>query len=513
MPAAPRGWLRNPASPLWVAGIPALVTFGAMLYQIGRPSLWQDEVSTLSDTQRTLPEMFRLLGNLDIVHAAYYLFMWAEERVAGSSAVALRFPSAVGMAVAAGVIAMLGLRLVSARAGLAAGLVFAALPQVSWYGQDARDIALDTALATVASYLFIRALEPGPLRRRRLIGYGVVLAVLGLLNFFCLLLIAAHAVMLAAQLLRHRRAAAAAPAQLNGGVPDRTAAPPLLGWAVATGVAILVAAPIMVAGWQQRGQINWITPPGTTTLARIGRLIGPPWMVVALLAIPVVALCAGAVRGGQARLRRDWPSQLLLLSVPWLLLPAGLLLAASLIHPVFITRYVVFCLPALALLVGTGLAALGRVAGLVALAVVVALGLPMQAKVRAADGHGQNLRVISHFLGTEAHKGDAVYFASRYVRKIAVGYPDGYRHLRDIGLGESAIKAGEPAGVNAPAAVVRQRLRKVTRLWVIRTARDHLPALRKLGFRPVHHWTFSGGYRVVFYVRSPWPGGPGSAGA
>jgi hypothetical protein len=72
-----------------------------------------------------------MLGHPDVVNGAYYVFMWFETRAAGTGVLALRFPSAVGMAVAAGVTAALGRRLVSARAGLAVGLVFAALPSVT----------------------------------------------------------------------------------------------------------------------------------------------------------------------------------------------------------------------------------------------------------------------------------------------------------------------------------------------------------------------------------------------
>ena len=66
------------------------------------------------------------------------------------------------MAVAAGFLAALGRRLVSTRAGLAAGLVFAVLPSVTWYAQNARSYALVTALATIASYLLVRAMAADP---------------------------------------------------------------------------------------------------------------------------------------------------------------------------------------------------------------------------------------------------------------------------------------------------------------------------------------------------------------
>ena len=183
---------RHAGGPAWVAVIPALTALAVTLYQIQRPSLWRDEGATLAAVHRSLPQLLRMLGHTDVVNGAYYVLMWFVTRAAGTSALALRFPSAVGMAVAAGVTAALGRRLVSARAGLAAGLVFAALPSVTWYAQNARSYALVTALATIASYLLVRSMAAAPGRGPWLAGYGVSVAALGLGNIFALLLIPAH---------------------------------------------------------------------------------------------------------------------------------------------------------------------------------------------------------------------------------------------------------------------------------------------------------------------------------
>ena len=145
----------------WAPLLPATVTLAVTLWRIQVPSYWRDEAATLSATSRPLPDMFRLMGHQDAVHGAYYVLMWAVVRLAGAGELATRLPSALAMAAAAGVVAMLGRRLVSPRAGLAAGLVFAAMPPVSWFGQDARPFAMETALACVASYLFIRVVNAG----------------------------------------------------------------------------------------------------------------------------------------------------------------------------------------------------------------------------------------------------------------------------------------------------------------------------------------------------------------
>lgn len=486
----------------WVALIPAVVTFGVMLYQIGRPSLWQDEVSTLSDSERSLPALFHLLGHLDAVHSAYYLFMWVVIRVAGTSAVVLRFPSAVGMAVAAGAITLLGQRLVSTRAGLAAGLVFAALPQMSWYGQEARSYALVAAFATIATYLFVRLEETGPgTRSRWLAAYGACLALMGLLNLFALLLVAAHGVALAAHL---RSAPSESGEHLS---PSRSAAGRgfagslTAGWLTAVIAAFVVVSPVVFMGWRERGQIAWLKAPNARTLVTLQKLIGPPNLLVAIAVIIAAAIAIG-VWQGRGRRQADWPRRLVTLCLPWLIIPPLILILASYLHPVYVQRYIVFCVPAAALLVGAGLAALGRVAAPLGLALIVVLVLPAQAQARTPGGHGENLRRVSSIVAARSRPGDSVLFASSYVRKVKVAYPGDYRSLRDIALGETALQAARPAGLNAPMPVVDRRLATVNRVWVIEITSKHevLPPLRKLGFVRLHKWDVHG-YLVAFYAR------------
>jgi mannosyltransferase len=148
-PARPSRW--RSGLPLRPAACAALVTLAVTLWKIQVPSFWRDESATQSATQRSLADLIAMLGHVDVVHGTYYLLMWLEVRVAGHSELALRLPSALAMAGAAALITMTGSRLVSRRAGLAAGLTFAALPAVSWFAQDARPFAMETAAGAAAS--------------------------------------------------------------------------------------------------------------------------------------------------------------------------------------------------------------------------------------------------------------------------------------------------------------------------------------------------------------------------
>ena len=100
-----------------------------------------------------LGELWELLHHIDAVHALYYLLL--RPFAAFDGEFAARLPSALAVAAAAFGVAAIGRRSAAPRlgteagseagaeAGLFAGLVYAVLPMVSRYGQEARSYALD----------------------------------------------------------------------------------------------------------------------------------------------------------------------------------------------------------------------------------------------------------------------------------------------------------------------------------------------------------------------------------
>ncbi len=481
----------------WMAIVPALITLVVTLYRIGVPSFTRDEGATLLAVHRSFPQMIRMLGNVDVVHTEYYALIWAVTRLGGSGELAARAPSAVALAVAAGVLTLLGQRLVSGRAGLAAGLVFAALPSVSFYAEDAREYALVTALATVASYLLVRALQaatqPGPAatggfqggrpsRQYWLVGYAAAMALLGLGNILSLLLIAAHAVTVAAWRRHH-------------GGPGQ---PFVLRWLASVAVALIVASPVALIASRQAHQVQWIKPPGLVAIIAMAGLIGPPPMFFITAAVVVIALVSGLVFGGRPQLRRDWPAGLWGLAVPWLFLPPALLFAVSVshvIHPLYVFRYIAFCIPAAALLAGTALAALARKAvgwavAVAALAVIVAAGLPAQGSQRTPTGHGYDIRLADQAVASRARPGDALLnirywplsWGGGVERGMAGEYPYGLARLHDISLARGQVPSATLGGTFARTSVERQRLAAVSRVWVASWSKAPSPLPPRLGF-------------------------------
>jgi mannosyltransferase len=491
------------------AAAPA-VTLAMMLWRIQRPSYWRDEGATLAAVQRPFGELIRMLGNVDAVHGAYYMIIWVVVRFGGTGEFATRLPSALAMAVAAAGVAAIGRRLVSPRAGLFAGLIFAAAPAVSWYGQDARSYAMVTALATTASYLLVRFLGAGGSRRGWLAGYGLALTGLGLVNIFGLLLIPAHGLTVA---LTARRPAGLRPGDLPardlpaGGLRPGGLRPGgrlLAGWLAAAGAAVALVSPLCWLAWQQRAPENWLKTPGISTVAVLPDLVGPAALAGVVLLIIACGILLSAV-GGRARIEADWPGVMPALCLPWLLLPPATLLTASLIQPVYTLRYVLFALPALALLAGIALAAFGRVAGSLALVIVVLVAFPAQLQARWRGAHGDNIAMADAIVAAARRPGDAVLYASTGARNMPAAYPAGLAVLRNIALNQGPVPSGTLAGTYLPAPAVRGRLAGVHRVWVVEVRKDsmplRLPLLQGTGFRLVRKWRTSDIWLMLYRHR------------
>jgi mannosyltransferase len=271
-------------------------------------------------------------------------------------------------------------------------------------------------------------------------------------NIFSLLLIPAHGltVALTAGRRSHRAGALAL----------------LRGWAAAAGGAVALVSPLIVVGFRQRGQIGWIRPLNLATASTVTSLVGPFGLFLLMVTIVAAAVIIAAA-AGRGSFRSRWPAGLAALSLPWLLFPPAVLLGASLVQPVYTFRYILFCIPAVALLAGAALASLGRPAGSVALALILLAGLPGQLAERGPDGHGDNIRGIDRIIAAGEHPGDGVFYADNGARTFSFAYPYGLSQVKDVALNGSTITAARLIGRDASGPALRRDLSRPHRLWVV----------------------------------------------
>ena len=509
----------------WTLAVPPAVTLAVMLWGMAAPSYWRDESATLSATDRSIPQLLRMLGRVDAVHGFYYMLLWPVVHFVGTREFDTRLPSAIAMAAAALGIAAIGQRLRSRRAGLYAGLVFAAMPLVTIQGHDARPYALETAIAVLATYLLVRAAENPT--AARFAAYALSLVLLGYMHLFGLLIIPAHAFALI-PVARRPRAGRGAGAVGTGAPPDVEAAALWARWLAADAAAGVLLAPLLRLGWRERWAIGWLPPltghdlsalmaslaAGTLASAPVfagliaagivradwpDRTLRPGWCRSAWRRPVRAARVAAALapRAGREDRALTW------VALPWLMLPPVILLIAAEFKPVYEFMYVEYCLPAVALLVGAGLATAGRPLRLAAFGLVVILGLPAQLFLRTPLAGGY-IRSTAQFLARHERPGDAVYYPSfgGGVPTWNITYPDGFARLRVIQLNKTAAQAGRLVGTSLPQPVIEQRLKSVRRLWVVEESPSWVRPPFRLGpdFRQALSWHHNQ-MRIRLYVR------------
>ncbi|MDL4773224.1 glycosyltransferase family 39 protein [Actinomadura xylanilytica] len=460
-----------------VVGVPALVALLLGLWGTGRPSLWADELATVDVARRSVPQILHLLRHVDAVHGAYYLLMHWFVDVAGFSSTAVRLPSVAATVVAAGVLAALGRSLAGPPAGLLAGLVFACTPVVSQYALEARSYALVTCAAVLATYAFVRALRSGGIVWFAV--YGVLLVAVGALQIFGFLLVAAHLVTVVAVRRTWRVR---------------------LAWLVSVVVAGLLLVPLAWVASGQRSAVEWIPDPD------VAHLWASVWGVTGSVAAVVLmgALCAVALVRARA-------GELVRVTVPWAVVPPAALLAASLAEPVFVARYLLFCVPAVALLVGAGLTVRPRLVMVpVGLALLVVTAV-VQPTLRRPDSKWHDVTPIVRVLKDEARPGDAFLVAPSGMRSLSSAYPQVFAGLLDIAQRSTGAHDGTLHGREVGGKELARRLRNADRVWVVRRIngnrrvvalmRKRVAMVRKAGLRHrVGRWTAKR-MRLTLYVR------------
>ncbi len=460
------------ASAPWLWAVPAFVTLAVTLWAIRTPSYSVDETFTMSAVQRPFGALLRMLAHVDAVHGAYYVALWPLVRLFGAGELVARLPSAVGMSVAAAAVFGIGRRLVSTRAGLVAGLVFAVVPAISYYGQTARPYGLATGLAAIASYLLVRAIQAadaGDRVRAWLAGYGACLVALGYIHLFALLLAGAHAFPVARAWRRHRA--------------TRAGRPLAVGWTISVAAAFVLVSPIAVAALAQVGvALPGVNPPWTWSVGSLEGLVGTKEMAAVACVVALCAIAASAVtRRSRPLAPWPWPADLIALAVPWLVLPPAILIGASQLSHVYVFRYVVFCVPAVALLLGAAASALGWLPSTAVIAALSVLAAPTLLAIRTPTGHDSDFGLADEIIARNMRPGDVLMYTTLR-EPVQMAYPYGMRELSNVEQVKTPAEADSLGGTFASPAVVWWRVIDAPRVWVVQLT--YGKALRKMGKEP-----------------------------
>ncbi|MFG2961266.1 glycosyltransferase family 39 protein [Streptomyces sp. NPDC048291] len=440
--------------------LPAAVMLAVGFWGLHRGGMWRDEAVTYQVARRTVPQIWRLLHDVDAVHGLYYLLMHlvlaADPGHPGE--VVLRLPSVCAAAVTAALVAVLGSRLARPRVGLWAGLLYAVTPLVGHYAQEGRSYALVAAGATGATLLLVRAVrEEG---WRAWWWYGAVLGVTCWLHEFAVLLLLAHAGTLAL-------------ARSSGRV--------WRGWGCAAGGVALSLLPMVVVSHGQSAQVAWLREPDVETAQELLRqYLGPTDRVYwPCLALGLLGLTRLVGRRGEVTLAA--------VALPLAVLPPVALMLASQYTPLYVDRYVLYALAGAPLLVALGADQVARVfgrlrshgtrtaprspavtlAGVLAVVLAFTHQVPLLRADRVPGTRPDDLGAVAAAVARVLRPGDPVLFLPAHARGAEFAYPADFKGTRDVALAEPGADSGTLYGREVGAGVLRRRLAGVDEVWAV----------------------------------------------
>lgn len=467
-----------------------------------RPSLWFDEAATISAAaNRSLPELWHLMRDVDAVHGLYYLLMHGWFAVFPATEFWSRLPSclAVGAAAAGGVV--LVEQFCTRRVAVCAGLLFAILPRMTWAGVEARSYAFSAMAAVWLTVLWVAAVRRNT--PRIWLGYGLLVVTSTLLNAFTVLVLAAHAVAIRG---------------LDGG---RAAA---RRWAVTAAIALAAGAPYLLFSRTQIRQVGWISPLNWHTVTEIAQQqYFDKSVPFAVLAAVVIATAAVALLAGLRRLPADGTRQLLALCAAWIGVPTLIALVYSAVGtPVYYPRYLICTAPAVPILLAiciTTIAGRSWVAlALVALFAVAAAPNYVLTQRSPYAKEGWDYSQVADVVHARAVPGDCLLvdnttgWAPGPIRALLAARPDAFAGLIDPGRGPRGTALGRLWDGHLAVWAVADQLDNCTTIWTLTNHDRTLPAhqfgtmlppgpvfarspagqlLHRLGFHVVERWQFT----------------------
>lgn len=403
----------------------ALLTVIISAAGAARPSLWFDEAATISASTRTVPELWRLLGNIDAVHGLYYLAMHGWFGIFPATEFWSRLSSSLTVGVAAAGVVMLGKQLSTRSVAVTAGLVFAILPRVTAAGIETRSYALTMVVGVWVTILLLAVLRHN--RRVAWVAYSIAIVTAAVLNVFMVLIVPAHLVVVVLT-TRSRQAR--------------------IRWTSAATFAVAAATPFLLFTQTQLFQVGWISPLGGRTF---GEIFGEQYFdhAVAFAILAGLSIVAGLIAIKRRPSVIADSRKLLLITSAWIALPTAALLIYSVVRqPIYYPRYLSFTTPAMALLLGACIVALAQSPRIIAavLTVLAILAVPNYLEQRGpyAKEH-MDYSQVADVITQYAAPGDCLVMDNSTswkpgpIRPLVAARPAAFAKLSDYGRGKRAV--------------------------------------------------------------------------
>ncbi len=399
MPAAstlaPANSTSTPAAAWPAHFVLVLLTIGGTwlrLSHLGVKSLWLDEGATVALARASWQHFAWVWWHGEAnLQTIYFLLMrgWIH---LGSSEAFLRLPSALFGIASIPLMYLVGRKFTGVLPSLVAAALLAFSPSAVYYSQEARSYSLGILAVLLSTYFFVRAVEENRS------GDWALWTICGIAAFYshdftALVLVAQVASLLCkAPPVPWRRAIWCGAIIFAAAVPGLT--------------YVFRATP-------ENLHFIWMPRPSAKEFWHLAMFFGGSGVKIVLACTLWGAGIAAIIRArrlGEAE--PVWRGTLLLL---WAGVPAALLALVSLHEPMFLQRYVIFSLPATALLAGMGAAMVSRWRIGLALAIVLCAAC-IPTIVRDYKKPRQDWRGATGLVLRSAAPGDAVAFFPFYTR-------------------------------------------------------------------------------------------------
>jgi len=372
----------------------ALTVIGAVLrcLYLTRKSFWFDEGVSVEIARLDWYNFARILWRREGNMSLYYVLLrgWLHF---GHSEFFIRSLSILPSLATIPVVYWLAGRLFDRRVGLIAATLLTFNAYHIRYAQEARSYSFFIFLGTLSSAFFIDLLQQ-PTRRNR-IGHILASSLAVYAHLYAVLLIVAQ--WLSLRFLKYE------------GIKIPLNTKQNWRW-----IAILVFPALLFVGTTGAGPISWIKRPGFKELYEYYEHMAGNGGILLVLVYFCACLAALTEVGGRLFQRRlswdSWRYQFLLL---WLIVPVVFTVLISIVRPMFLARYLAFCLPALIVLAAVGLARLSK-SWLIISALLLVMALSLKGTFSYYD-HDFDLdrdewRAASFYILDHARPSDVILF-------------------------------------------------------------------------------------------------------